>query len=600
MLGRSVLVGIIERFRVRSLLQAVYDVLAWVAAVLLASVLRFNSSDPIDWQVASLTGLVVAGIHLLLGLSTGSYRRRFRYGGVEDLVRIVCFALVIGIGLGLQKRSSLGEDLRFSVPALAPTIAIILMVCPRLLWRQVHKSRRDRSRTDSVIVIGAGDAGHAAVRLMVDDPTSPYRPVAILDDDPLKAKLRVHGIPVVGKISELSDAVRRFRASAVIAAIPSASNDLISSIRNLAWVAQVPLYVLPPVAQLFSTVNLSDVRPLRNEDLLGRPNSEIEAETLESFIRGKKVLVTGAGGSIGSQLCREIAVLDPASLVMLDRDETLLAELQLSLEGRALLDDPNLVLADIRDSERMLEIMDRYRPDVVFHSAALKHLSLLERFPVEAWLTNVMGTLNVLSASRRSGVSSFVNISTDKAAEPTSVLGSSKRITERLTANFARETGNRYVSVRFGNVLGSRGSVLTIFRSQADQGLPITVTDPDVTRFFMTVGEAARLTIMAGAIGEPGELLVLDMGEPVRIGDIARRFARQHVPELEVVVTGLRPGEKMDEILFSQDECGKRSVHPLVSHVTVPPLDPDLLQLSDQSSEEVSAKEMQQMASSRT
>ncbi|MFM7127325.1 MAG: polysaccharide biosynthesis protein, partial [Actinomycetota bacterium] len=240
----------------------------------------------------------------------------------------------------------------------------------------------------------------------------------------------------------------------------------------------------------------------------------------------------------------------------------------------ALLDDPNLVLADIRDAERVDEVFDRYRPDVVFHCAALKHLTLLERFPREAWLTNVVGTVNLLRVAQRTGVTSFVNISTDKAADPTSVLGSSKRITERLTAHVAAETGAQYVSVRFGNVLGSRGSVLTIFKRQAELGGPITVTDPGVTRYFMTVQEATRLTAFAGAIGQPGEVLVLDMGAPIRIADVARRFARQGVPELPVVFTGLRAGEKLHESLFADDEADLRPVHPHVSHVPVTPLSP--------------------------
>ena len=587
----------IDRARLRPVVQIAYDFSSWVVAVPLASLLRFVTSDTVNWPLAWLIGGLVAGAYVVLSLTTGSYRRRFRYGSSEDLTRLVCFSLFIGVGLGLVKRSDLGEDMRYSVPALAPTFAIAFMLWPRLLWRRIHGRRREKIRTTAVVVVGAGDAGHAAVRLMVDDPTSPYRPVALVDDDPLKSKLRVHGVAVAGTIAELPDVVRRHGASAVVAAIPSASHELMVSIRNLTWAAGVPLYVLPPVAQLFATVSLEDFRPLRNEDLLGRPDSEIDPAILGSFIRGKRVLVTGAGGSIGSELCRQIADLGPATMVMLDRDESLLADLQLSLEGRALLEDPNLVLADIRDAGRMKEVFDHFRPEVVFHSAALKHLSLLERFPSEAWLTNVLGTVNVLTAARDADVSTFVNISTDKAADPSSVLGSSKRLTERLTAHFAEETGRNYVSVRFGNVLGSRGSVLTIFRKQADLGLPITVTDPEVTRFFMTDSEAARLTVVAGAIGEPGELLVLDMGEPVKIVDIAHRFARQHQPELEVVVTGLRPGEKLHEILFGHLEKGRRSVHPLVSHVTVPPLALSRVLSSVENPRGVNAEDLQRMAS---
>jgi FlaA1/EpsC-like NDP-sugar epimerase len=259
---------------------------------------------------------------------------------------------------------------------------------------------------------------------------------------------------------------------------------------------------------------------------------------------------------------------------MLDRDESGLHGTQLSIEGRAMLDDDGLILADIRDAARVDEVFAWARPEVVFHAAALKHLPLLEMHPDEAWKTNVRGTLNVLNAARAHGTARFVNVSTDKAANPTSVLGWTKRITERLTANASEQGPTECVSVRFGNVLGSNGSVLKAFEQQAAQGLKITVTHPDITRFFMTIEEASRLVIYAGAIGDPGEVLILDMGEPVRIMDVAERFAAQHDPPLEIVITGLRPNEKLHEDLISADEHGDCKVHKLITHVTVPGLSP--------------------------
>ena len=259
---------------------------------------------------------------------------------------------------------------------------------------------------------------------------------------------------------------------------------------------------------------------------------------------------------------------------MLDRDESGLHAVQLSIDGRGLLDDPNLVLADIRDRDRVYEVFRQYRPDVVFHAAALKHLTLLENHPLEGWKTNVVGTQNLLDAATEVGVQRFLNVSTDKAANPVCVLGWTKRITERLTANQAAVANHgTYVSVRFGNVLGSRGSVLTSFSAQASAGGPITVTDPDVARYFMTVEEAVRLTIYAAAIGSSGEALVLDMGRPVKIVDVARRFCQLADPPLEIVFTGLRHGEKMNEDLIADDELDDRPIHPLISHVTVPPLE---------------------------
>ena len=334
------------------------------------------------------------------------------------------------------------------------------------------------------------------------------------------------------------------------------------------------MLVLPPVDQLLGGVGVADIRPVNETDLLGRHPADIDPVAVSAYITGRRVLVTGAGGSIGSEICRQLARFEPSALIMLDRDESGLHGTQLSIEGRAMLDDPNLVLADIRDAARVDEVFAEYRPEVVFHTAALKHLPLLEMHPAEGWKTNVRGTLTLLDAARRHGVDRFVNVSTDKAADPTSVLGWTKRITERLTAHASSLGPTECVSVRFGNVLGSNGSVLKAFEAQALNGGPITVTDPDITRYFMTIEEASRLTIYAGAIGDPGEILILDMGEPVRIVDVAQRFAGQHDPPLDIVFTGLRPNEKLHEDLISADELGERRIHKLITHVSVDPLAP--------------------------
>jgi FlaA1/EpsC-like NDP-sugar epimerase len=318
-----------------------------------------------------------------------------------------------------------------------------------------------------------------------------------------------------------------------------------------------------------------DIRPVTETDLLGRPPAAIDPEEISAYLTGRRVLVTGAGGSIGSELCRTIARFEPASLVMVDRDESGLHATQLSIDGRAMLDSRDLELADLRDRARVRQIFDDHRPEVVFHAAALKHLPLLEMYPEEAWKSNVVVTHDLLDLALEYGVDRFVNISTDKAADPTSVLGWTKRIGERLTADAAMRAraGQNYISVRFGNVLGSRGSVLTAFDSQVRSGGPITVTHPDVTRYFMTIEEAARLTVYAGAIGRPGEVLVLDMGDPVRILDVANRFAQRSDPPVDVVFTSLRHGEKIHEVLFAADERDRRPIHPLISHVDVPRLD---------------------------
>jgi FlaA1/EpsC-like NDP-sugar epimerase len=317
--------------------------------------------------------------------------------------------------------------------------------------------------------------------------------------------------------------------------------------------------------------SLGDVRV---DDLLGRRQIETDLDLIAGYLTGKRVLVTGAGGSIGSELCRQLDRLAPAELMMLDRDESALHAVQLSLRGQGLLDDPELILADLRDAETIRAVFAERRPQVVFHAAALKHLPLLERHPGEAVKSNIWGTQTLLCAAAANGVETFVNISTDKAANPASVLGYSKRITERLTAHAGMTSDGTFLNVRFGNVLGSRGSVLTAFSAQIAAGGPITVTHPEVTRYFMTVQEAVQLVIHAAAIGRDGEALVLEMGEPVRITDVARQLAAQSSASVDIVYTGLRPGEKLHEELFGDGELDVRPLHPLISHVDVPALDP--------------------------
>ena len=335
--------------------------------------------------------------------------------------------------------------------------------------------------------------------------------------------------------------------------------------------------VLPAVQNLNERpLNTSDIRDLTDEDLLGRRKIVIDLQQISDYLVNRRVLVTGAGGSIGSELCRQLARFNPAELIMLDRDESALHEVQLSIHGRALLNTPQTVLADIRDAETIKHVFNTRKPEVVFHAAALKHLPLLETYPTEAYQTNVLGTLTLLEASAEAGVGVFVNISTDKAANPISVLGYSKRIAERITAHFGKtvQTG-KYMSVRFGNVLGSRGSVLMSFRDQIANGGPLTVTHRGVTRYFMTISEAVQLVIQAGAIGNSGEALVLDMGTPVSIYDVAKQLVSNSGKSIEIEIVGLRAGEKVHEELFGNGEVDVRPSHPLISHVQVSEVSPN-------------------------
>jgi len=430
------------------------------------------------------------------------------------------------------------------------------------------------------LVFGAGEAGAQVITAMLRDSDSPYYPVGLLDDDPRKRNLRIRGVAVLGGRHNLAQVAHRVNADALLIAIPTADSDLVAELSDMATEANLGVKVLPPVRDLFgSDAGVADIRDVDVKDFLGRHQIVTDVDAIAGYLTGKRVLVTGAGGSIGSELCRQISRFGPAELVMLDSSEAALHAVQLSIDGRAMLDTDAVVLADIRDTDRLKRIFEQRRPEVVFHAAALKHLPLLERAPGEAVKTNVWGTLAVMEAAVAAGVERLVNISTDKAADPISVLGYTKRIAERLTAHFATQPvglarHRTFLSVRFGNVLGSSGSVLTTFTAQVQAGGPLTVTDPEVTRYFMTVEEAVELVIQAGAIGRPGEVLVLEMGTPVRIAEVAARLATQSERPIRVVYTGLRPGEKLHEVLRGHEEPDVRPLHPMISHVPVPALNP--------------------------
>jgi FlaA1/EpsC-like NDP-sugar epimerase len=567
--------------RQRGGIQLAADLTAWVVAIVVSLLARWSFEVP--WSNSADLLAVCIGVAMLakacVGRLTLLYRGRYRFGSFEEVSGVVVTAVTTSLAVvvadGAVSRLASRQRVPVSVPLVAGALAVLLMMGTRYLWRDYLDRNRRRRVTDGqpLIVFGAGDGGFQVVRSMLHDQFSPYLPVALLDDDVAKRNLRFFGLTVSGGRDQLSAVVRATGARTLLIAIPSADASLLRELTDLAEAEGLHVKVLPAVSELFDRVSVRHIRDIDMADLLGRRQVETDIDAIADYIRGRRVLVTGAGGSIGSELCRQLYRFEPAELMMLDRDESGLHAVQLSIYGRARLDSPDLILADIRDIEHVQRIFETRRPEVVFHAAALKHLGLLERYPGESVKTNIWGTLTVLKAAQSVGVTHFVNISTDKAANPISVLGFSKRITERLTAQIAADTTvGRYLSVRFGNVLGSRGSVLTAFAAQVAAGGPLTVTDPNVSRYFMTVQEAVQLVIQAGAIGQSAETLVLDMGDPVRIADVAERLAAQAPRRIDIVYTGLTHGEKLHEDLFGFDEFDTRPAHPLVSHVNVPRL----------------------------
>ena len=466
------------------------------------------------------------------------------------------------------------------MPLIATFIALLLALGARLVVRLYRErvARPDGHSSQRVIIFGAGTDGQQLVRSMLSDPRSGYLPVALLDDDPDLRRRRVSGVAVRGSQDDVAAVAAATRADMLVVARREADAEIVRTLAAAAGQAGLGLKVLPPLTELLRPwVGHADLRDLDITDLLGRRPIDIDLDAIAGYLAGRRVLVTGAGGSIGSELCRQIHRFGPAELLMLDRDESALHGTQLSIHGTALLDSPDIILADIRDAETLNAIFKERRPHVVFHAAALKHLPLLEQYPDEAWKSNVVGTRTVLEAARLVDVERFVNISTDKAANPISVLGRSKRIGERLVAHVAAEAEGTFLSVRFGNVLGSRGSVLTTFAEQIAAGIPITVTHPDVTRFFMTIPEAVQLVDLRrgdrqarrGAGARHGRAGAHRRRRPPADGHRRTERRRSSTP-------GCAQGEKLHEELFGDDEVDDRPIHPSISHVDVPAARPGL------------------------
>ncbi|MVZ89968.1 NAD-dependent epimerase/dehydratase family protein [Microbacter sp. ANSKLAB05] len=545
-----------------------------------------------DFEVARTIGhvpgvplsVIVAGMILLmwaLGLASGLYRGRFAPGSAHEITALL--AVFVGsslVGFIVLVLVGATPNVPESLPLVTGAFTATAALIARFVVRRNELFGAGAKRTGiPAIVFGAGSGGSWLVSLLRRSSASPYVPVAILDDDRSKFGMLVDGVKVVGGRLQLRAVAEKFSATSLLIAAPSIPADDLKEIQDEAAALGLEVVVMPTIGSIMR--NRSDSGELTRidvDDLLGRTPAHLNSTQIADSIRGKKVLITGAGGSIGSELARQIYRFRPSNLTLLDRDESGLHSVKLTLDRQAMLDGEDTLLLSIRDFTALLGAMTAHAPDIVFHAAALKHLPLLERYPLEALKTNVLGTHNVLRAAAIAGVTTVVNISTDKAANPSSVLGASKRVAERITAAVARDHPDRcMVSVRFGNVLGSRGSVLTTFEHQILAGGPITVTDPDVARYFMTIQEACKLVLQAAAIGRNGETLVLDMGDPIKIADVANSLiAQSGRTDIEIVYTGLRKGEKLVEELLDHTESpvsGER--HDAISVVTVPPLDTD-------------------------
>lgn len=556
---------------------AMWDIACWTLGAAFVIGLRYSFTiTEIQWE-AVLSYLVVSWILLVgVGVASKFYRGRFQVGSFDEALGLAIHFLVVA-AITVMTAPVLNASLPRSLPVLAPPIALVAAAAGRWFYRAVRDhNNRVSAAGRPLLIYGAGDAGRQVLRLVRTDRSLGLTAVGFIDDNPGKRHLRISGVPVVGSGSSLADVAADLDVAAVILAVTGASGDLVDRVQRDANEAGLDVFVLPQLSELVGgQVKRADIRPVEISDVLGRHQIHTDLSSIAGYLTGKRVLITGAGGSIGSELARQVHRFGPESLVLLDRDESALHAVQLAIYGHGLLDSDDTVLADIRDAGALREVFDAHQPQIVFHAAALKHLPMLERFPAEGWKTNVWGTENMLRLSAENDVQHFVNISTDKAADATSVLGATKRMAEQLTAWYAETTARPYMSVRFGNVLGSRGSMLHTFNTQIAQGGPLTVTHPDVTRYFMTIPEACELVVQAGAMGGSGEVMVLEMGQPVSILDVARRMiSLSGATDIDIVFTGLRPGEKLHERLFGEDEQPAATSHPMIRSVRIPGLDP--------------------------
>lgn len=566
------------------------DALIISLAFSLAFELRFDGNLPGQFRdvLPGLMGLTLV-VRLFWHALFGLYTRVWIHASVPDL---------IGIAGAVTAGTLTLQTLNLLVPAIViPRYVLVIdwllnmlaiggvRLAIRLrhqLFHRFHRDQRSHHHARRVLIVGAGAAGAMVAREMLTNPNEGMIPVGFVDDDRRKTGLSISGVRVLGDRSAIPRLVKAYNVDRIVIALPSARRVDIRSIVEICRTTGVDLGILPAVHELVGgKVSVSHIRKVDIEDLLRREPIETDVKTIAGYLTNHVVMITGAGGSIGSELCRQVAAFRPARLILVGHGENSLFAIESELRQRFPACNLTVLVADIRDRARIAGIMKAHAPDVIFHAAAHKHVPLMEANPSEAVTNNVLGTRNLIELAQANGVDRFVLVSTDKAVNPTNVMGCSKRLAELMVQAANGGSSTRFSAVRFGNVLGSRGSVIPVWQQQVRAGGPVTVTHPDMRRYFITIPEAVQLVVQAGAIGRGGEIFVLEMGEAVRIVDLAREFIRlsglEPGKDIEIEITGVRPGEKLFEELATDRETVLPTQHPKILQLCSQPIDKELV-----------------------
>ncbi|MEH7335239.1 nucleoside-diphosphate sugar epimerase/dehydratase [Neobacillus drentensis] len=569
--------------------------------VLTAVYISYFTLNP-ELQIFKIPMLLVTAITLLISHHLFAsiyklYNKAWQYASVGELIAIVK-AVTFTIAVTAIMQEAVFHNMYVRALMITWMLHVLFIGGSRFSWRMFRDNYIVKQESiKRTLIIGAGSGGTMVARQMLNNHEFDLKPVAFIDDDPRKYRLDIMGIPVVGNSSHIPQTVEKYQIENIVIAIPSLTKKELNRIFEECAKTKAKTQIIPKLEDLMTgRISVNQFREVQVEDLLGREPVELDINSISDYVSGKAVLVTGAGGSIGSEICRQISNFNPSKIVLVGHGENSIYQIDMELRRKYKTQFEIVpVIADIQDRARIFELMEEHNPHVVYHAAAHKHVPLMEYNPKEAVKNNVFGTKNVAEAAETFGVNTFVLISSDKAVNPTNIMGSTKRFAEMVIQSLAQTSNTKFVAVRFGNVLGSRGSVIPLFKKQIQSGGPVTVTHPDMTRYFMTIPEASRLVIQSGALARGGEVFVLDMGEPVKIVDLAKNLIKLSgftVEEIGIHFAGIRPGEKMFEELLNENEVHPESIFPKIHIGKANVMDAELLSELINSLLDMSAQEL--------